>query len=193
MHSNTDSHDGSGPRHKVFVSYHRANDQEYRDRFDALFANIHDIMVLQSAQIGDIDPSLHADTIRQKVRDEYLQDSTVTVVLVGAETWKRKHVDWEIASSIRDTQHSPRSGLFGILLPTYPRPHHIANVYAPYILPPRLYDNMLCDFAELYNWTDDSSLVQDWVHEAFQRKDKLEPNNSFRPFTDNLSGNRWWG
>nr|VFJ69199.1 MAG: MTH538 TIR-like domain (DUF1863) [Candidatus Kentron sp. FW] len=193
MHSNTDSHDGSGPRHKVFVSYHRANDQEYRDRFEALFTNIHDIMVLKSVQIGDIDPSLQTDTVRQKIRDEYLRDSTVTVVLIGAETWKRKHVDWEIASSIRDTQHNPRSGLLGILLPTYPKPYNRPNVYGPYSIPPRLYDNIQCDFAELYGWSDDPSLVRDWIHEAFQRRDQLKPNNSFESFTDNRSGNRWWG
>lgn len=29
-------------RHKVFVSYHHANDQEYRDLFEGLFDDIHD-------------------------------------------------------------------------------------------------------------------------------------------------------
>ena len=96
-------------RHKVFVSYHHANDQEYRNLFEGLFSFIHNIIVSKSVQIGDIDPNLKVDTIRQKIRDEYLRDSTVTVVLVGAETWKRKHVDWEIGASIRC------SGLLGIL------------------------------------------------------------------------------
>ena len=108
------------PRHKVFTSYHHHNDQSYRDQFERLFANSYDIMVSMSVQIGDIDPKLRVDTVRQKIRDEYLRDSTVTVVLIGAETWKRKHVDWEIGSSIRQTQLNPRSGLLGILLPSYP-------------------------------------------------------------------------
>ena len=43
-------------RHKVFVSYHHANDQDYRNYFEGLFANIYDIMVSKSVQIGDIDP-----------------------------------------------------------------------------------------------------------------------------------------
>ena len=118
-------------RHKVFVSYHHDNDQEYRDLFEGLFSDIHDIIVSQSVQIGDIDQNLKTDTIRQKIRDEYLRDSTVTVVLIGAETWKRKHVDWEIGASIRQTQYSSRSGLLGILLPTYP----IYPKYYPYTIP----------------------------------------------------------
>lgn len=104
----------SNYRHKVFVSYHHANDQYYRNKFEKLFTERYDIMVSKSVQLGDIDDNLNPETIRQKIRDEYIRDSTVTVVLIGAETWKRKHVDWEIAASIRDTQYNPRSGLLGI-------------------------------------------------------------------------------
>ena len=107
-------------RHRVFVSYYHREDQCYRNQFEGLFSDIHDIMISESVEIGDIDPNLNTETIRQKIRDEYLRDSTVTVVLVGAHTWQRKFVDWEIGSSIRQTQYSSRSGLLGILLPTYP-------------------------------------------------------------------------
>ena len=134
-------------RHRVFVSYYHAEDQYYRERFEGLFSDIHDIMVSESVEIGDIDPDLKTETIRQKIRDEYLKDSTVTVVLVGAHTWQRKFVDWEIGSSIRQTQHNSRSGLLGILLPTYPG--YANNSYDPHTIPPRLYDNIKCDFAKI--------------------------------------------
>ena len=101
-------------RHKVFVSYHHANDQWDREKFETLFSTYYGVMISKSVQIGDINPFLSTDSIRQKIRDEYLRDSTVTVVLVGKETWKRKHVDWEIASSIRQTKLNSRSGLVGI-------------------------------------------------------------------------------
>ena len=63
-------------RHKVFVSYHHANDQVYRDSFEYLFTNINEICVSKSVKIGDIDSNLKTETIRQKIRDEYLHDST---------------------------------------------------------------------------------------------------------------------
>jgi len=185
------------PRHKVFVSYHHSNwDQPYRNHFENLFANIHDVMISQSVQIGDINPNLATETIRQKIRDEYLRDSTVTVVLIGPETWKRKHVDWEIGSSIRQTQYNPRSGLLGIILPTYPRndnttqtPRSLADIfsphYDPYTIPPRLHDNIKCGFARIYNWSNDPTSVQEWIHEAFEKRNKVNPDNSYPSFVNN--------
>jgi len=177
------------PRHKVFVSYHHLRDQEFRNRFEYLFAYVNDVIISRSVQIGDIDPNIKTDTLRQKIRDEYLTDSTVTVVLVGAETWKRKHVDWEIAASIRHTQNNPRSGLIGIILPTYPRLDQ--TKYDLYTIPPRLYDNIKCRFAEIYNWSEDTAIIQKWIHEAFERRNKVNPNNSFPLFVNNRSGDRW--
>jgi hypothetical protein len=99
----------AGLRHKVFVSYHHANDQFYRNQFELLFADIYDVIVSKSVRIGDIESYLTTDTIRNKIRDHYLRDATVTVVLVGEQTWQRKHIDWEIGSSIRDTLYPTQS------------------------------------------------------------------------------------
>lgn len=178
------------PQHKVFVSYHHSiGDQKYRNDFEKLFAEKHDVMISKSVQIGDINPNLTTETIRQKIRDEYLRDSTVTVVLIGAETWKRKHVDWEIGSSIRQTQYNPRSGLLGILLPTYPRSD--PTKYNQFTIPPRLYDNIQCRFASIHNWSTDPAVVQKWIHDAFERRNKIDPDNSFPNFVNNRSGDRW--
>lgn len=180
----------SAIRHKVFVSYHHANDQLYRNYFENLFSNNYDIMVSKSVQIGDINPVLPPEIIRQKIRDEYLRDSTVTVVLIGSQTWQRKHVDWEIGSSIRQTQYNPRSGLLGIVLPTY---HwHDKNTYYPYTIPPRLYDNVRCGFAEIYYWSNNPFTVQTWIHASFERRNKINPNNSYQNFIYNRSGERWY-
>ena len=178
-------------RHRVFVSYYHREDQCYRNQFEGLFSDIHDIMISESVEIGDIDPNLNTETIRQKIRDEYLRDSTVTVVLVGAHTWQRKFVDWEIGSSIRQTQYSSRSGLLGILLPTYPG--YLFNNYDPHTIPPRLYDNITCGFATIHKWNDDPHTVQSWIHDAFQRRQSTEilPDNSCDSFKNNRSGERW--
>ena len=176
-------------RHRVFVSYYHDEDQGYRERFEKLFADIHGIMVPESVEIGDIDSNLKPETIHQKIRDEYLRDSTVTVVLVGEHTWQRKFVDWEIGSSIRDTENNPRSGLLGILLPTYPGSS--SNTYDRYTIPPRLHDNIECGFAKIYNWSDDPHRVQSWIHDAFKRRTEVLPDNSRDSFKNNRSGERW--
>jgi hypothetical protein len=177
-------------RHNVFVSYHHSiGDQNYRNEFESLFAERHEIMVSKSVRIGDIDPNLATDTIRQKIRDEYLRGSTVTVVLIGPETWQRKHVDWEIGASIRHTQYNPRSGLLGIILPTYARKD--TTKYSKYTIPPRLSDNIESGFAKIYNWSTDPAAVQQWIHEAYERRNKIIPDNSFPSFVNNRSGERW--
>ena len=87
-------------KHKVFISYHNANDEEYKKKFVETFGKIFDGFIDKSVSVGDIDSNLKTETIRQKIRDDFISDATVTIVLIGAETWKRKHVDWEISSSI---------------------------------------------------------------------------------------------
>lgn len=166
-------------RHKVFVSYHHANDESYRDKFDRICT---EILVPKSVQVGDIDPYLKTETIRQKIRDKYLRDSNVTVVLIGSETWKRKHVDWEISSSIRRTEANLRSGLIGILLPTHP---DYGKAYNPHTIPPRLYDNLSNGFATIHHWSSNAKVIQGWIHEAFNRRNKITPNNSRDLFRNN--------
>ncbi len=139
-------------RHKVFVSYHHEKDQGPRNRFEKLFADVYDIMDSRSVKIGDIPNGLNLDEISRRIRDGYLSDSTVTVVLVGKDTWRRKHVDWEIAAPVRDTDANPRSGLLGILLPGHPS--FGEGDRDPYVIPPRLHDNVECGFAKLYDWSD---------------------------------------
>lgn len=138
--------------HKVFVSYHHELDESRKNIFELRFENRFGAIIPGAVRIGDIDPSLPTETIRQKIRDEYLRDTSVTVVLIGALTWQRKHVDWEIASSIRDTIANPRSGLLGIILPSY-YDHHFAgrrDRYDPHTIPPRLHDNVEAGFATLH-------------------------------------------
>ena len=176
-------------RHKVFVSFHN-KDQDHKNRFETLFVDIYDTMVSKSVQDGDIDPNLKVDTVCQIIRDKYLRDSTVTVVLIGFETWKRKHVDWEIRSSIRHTEYNSRSGLLGILLPTYPG--YATNTYDPYTIPPRLHDNIECEFATIHKWSNDPDTVQSWIHKAFKRRhENPPPDNSRLSFKNNRSGERW--
>ncbi|SFG51857.1 TIR domain-containing protein [Neptunomonas qingdaonensis] len=192
-------------RHKVFVSYHHANDQAYRDQFERMFVYHHDIMVSHSVRIGDINEHMQVDRIRQIIRDKYLRDSTVTVVLIGSETWKRKHVDWEIGASLRHTQYSPRSGLIGILLPSYQPPkqglmqstgffnttNNPDRKYYEKTIPPRLVNNALGDFAKIYDWSSNPNEVQKWIHEAFLTRTKVIPDNSFPNFVNNRSRVEW--
>jgi hypothetical protein len=182
-------------RHNIFISFHHGEEKEpysgvhYKNEFIDMFQNTFDSIISRSVMEGDIDTSLKTETIRQKIRDEYLRNTTVTVVLIGPKTWQRKHVDWEISSSLRHTQYNKRSGLIGLLLPTYPL--FAENKYDPYTIPPRLYDNLKNGFASIYRWTNDPIFIQDKIHDAFLKKDKIIPDNSYPNYIYNKSGERW--
>ena len=165
-------------KHKVFISYHHENDQVYKGML--LYLNdLHDVFIDASVDTGDIDGNLSDDAIREKIRDEYLRDSTVTVLLVGKETKRRKHIDWEIYSSMFNGTVNKQSGVLVINLPiagdsNYQAAHGIAEKQAiypettawttisdraeyerrfPYV-PDRIIDNLLKDGAKVSvaNW-----------------------------------------
>lgn len=182
------------PRHKVFISYHD-EDREHKDRF---VRNMGDSIIDESVQLDDIDDTnLQVETIRRSIRDDYIADATVTIVLVGPCTWQRKYVDWEIGSSLRDTKNNSRCGLLGILLPQHP--DHGKKTYKARLVPPRLADNCGGDdpFARIYHlpgsWIESS--VRRWVSAAFLRRKKDPPPVNSRPqFRRNRSGpcSRGW-
>ncbi len=102
--------------HKVFISYHHENDWWYKERLVELGWQ-HSIFIDKSVDTGDVSDYLSDERIRETIRDEYLRDSTVTIVLVGTETKRRKHVDWEIYSSMYDGTVNKKSGVLVINLP----------------------------------------------------------------------------
>jgi hypothetical protein len=103
--------------HKVFISYHHENDQAHKEALLQFNAE-HRIFEDASVDTGDIGDDLDDETIRQKIRDDYLRDVSVTILLVGTETKCRKHVDWEIYSSMYDGKVNKRSGIVVITLPS---------------------------------------------------------------------------
>ncbi len=160
--------------HKVFISYHHANDQKYKEAllsFNGQGDNR--IFIDGSVDTGDISDNLTDEQIRAKIRDEYLKDTTVTILLVGEETKKRKHIDWEIYSSMFDGKVNKKSGILIIVLPSADSGHYRAShkgekekVYPettswssikdktklqeryPY-MPERIIDNMSCDNVDI--------------------------------------------
>lgn len=103
--------------HNVFISYHHENDQWYKDELLRISSQ-HKIFNDKSVNTGEIADDLSDEAIRVKIRDEYLRDSTVTILLVGTHTWGRKHIDWEIYSSMFDGVKNKKSGILVINLPS---------------------------------------------------------------------------
>ena len=108
--------------HKVFISYHHKKNQYYKeellrlnDKYKLLYGT--PIFIDSSVDTDDIPENLPDEKIREKIRDDYLQDSTVTILLMGTETKNRKHIDWELYSSMYNGKINKQSGILVVNLP----------------------------------------------------------------------------
>lgn len=152
-------------RRKCFVSYHTADrDQvaEFLDEFGSEF-------IAKTVGVTDEDDFIESDDtgyVMDRIRTKYLGDSTVTLALMGACTWARRYVDWEIYSSLRSSKHSSVNGLLAVALPnssgTDPR------------LQQRIADNLTRDadgidvgYARWYTYPNNTSSLKSWIEDAY--------------------------
>lgn len=108
-------------RRKCFISYYHADREEMND-FVSDFDHADDCFIargLGQEMTDDIIDSANPDYVMSQIRKRFLSDSTVTIVLIGACTWSRRYVDWEIQSSLRRGQSITTNGLLGVKLPSY--------------------------------------------------------------------------
>ncbi|MGE7471994.1 TIR domain-containing protein [Bosea sp. NPDC003192] len=129
-------------RRKIFVSYHHGGDQGY---YDDLSVTMHDrlYLLMDNSLERQIDSSNH-DYIMRRIREHHLHGSSCTVVLCGANTWRRKYVDWEIQASL-----DQQMGLVGVWLPTLPLLSNNGTEK-----PARLQENIDSGYAVWISWRD---------------------------------------
>jgi len=111
----------SDTKHEVFISYHH-EDQEEVDEFIKNFSDEKNIFIARALGVNmsdDIINSNDTDYVMRRIRELYLNKSTVTIVMLGKCTWTRKYVDWEIQSSLRQGENIIPNGVLGVKLPSY--------------------------------------------------------------------------
>lgn len=149
-------------RHKCFVSYHIDDIDEVTKFLDVYGSEF----IPRSVGLTDEDDFVNStddEYIKQRIREVYLSDSTVTIVLLGKCTWTRKFVDWEISSSLRNDTVNKRSGLLVIPLPSM---NNTAN------LPTRVADNWVKDdgnasYALYLSYPSTTSSLRKYIDDAF--------------------------
>ena len=77
---------------KIFISHHHELNNKHREYIQSLVEQLGytDITPDEKTKVDD---SLSDEQIRQKIRDEYLKDVDVTIVVVGSDTKNRKFID----------------------------------------------------------------------------------------------------
>jgi len=165
-------------RHKCFITFHQV-DRDYVEKFVTRFDDVFIPKVLGVSDLDEFIDSNDPNYVMRRIREKYLTDSTVTIMLAGTCTWARRFVDWEIASSLRDDKNNKRSGLIGIKLPYMPA--GTTRVID------RFHDNMQCGYAKFYSYPDSSTDLRRWIEAALERRDTVAPDNSASLYVRNRS------
>lgn len=108
-------------RRKCFISYHH-RDQGEVNSFIRTFDHNHDLFIsrgLGEEMTNDIISSTDTDYVMRRIRERFLSDSTVTILMLGRCTWARRYVDWEIQASLRRGINTTPNGLLAIKLPSF--------------------------------------------------------------------------
>lgn len=150
-------------KRKVFISHHKGDRVEV-DEFISGFDSVFIPKVLGANDNYDFINSTNTDYVMQRIREKYLMDSTVTIVLLGSCTHSRRYVDWEIKSSLRQGELMP-NGLIGIVLPS-------RNNKA--ILPRRLKDNWSKESQDCYArfkpYPSSELNLFKWIEDAYRAR-----------------------
>jgi len=154
-------------KRKVFVSFHHGSDQYYFELFTGTFGVSYDVFYDQSldGHIRSDDP----EYVNRAIREDYIRGSSLTIVLCGRETWKRKYVDWEISSTLH-YEHA----LLAIILPTAQKTYD-----GKVIVPDRLHAKLVTGYAHLTNWPTDAANLKWNIEEAIRKgSQKSQIDNS---------------
>ena len=143
---------------RIFVSYHHGNDQQWYDKFVAVFGQTYDLFMDSSLE-RKVD-SDDCDYTRRRIREENIAGSSMTIVLCGPETWKRRWVDWEIQTTL-NKEHA----LLGIVLP-----NSMPDPAGRYIVPDRLLENINSGYAYWIPWPQSIQELAAAIAEAQNRR-----------------------
>lgn len=169
------------PRRKVFISYFKGD----KPWVDALVRDYGQpgtgVFIPSVVGVKDEDDFVDSDNpdyIISAIRERYIQDTSVTIVVVGQCTHSRKYIDWEIKSSLRQPADGMPNGLLGLAV-TPPNDYSGKPIW--HVLPDRFSKNYVqnqpdISYARYYNWPASAADLRRWIEEAYN----LAANNADR-------------
>ena len=119
----------------------------------------------------DLINSDNDDYVMSRIRQDYLSDSTVTLVFIGKNTWTRKFVDWELAASLHQG-------------PVVGKPNGVLAILSPKldeaVLPDRFVDNWEPGYAKFYPYPTNKTQLTKWIGGAFDARDDEDQCRSIK-------------
>jgi len=152
-------------RRKCFVSYYGRD----RDEVKQFLKDFGDVFIAKEIGVTDADDfidSLDPEYVMGRIRAEHLEDSTVTLLMLGTCTHSRRYIDWELKASLRRGAYTP-NGLVAIKLPSTGRTVHA---------PDRFMDNWNREdeakgYAMFRGYPGTKADLRGWIESAYGRRE----------------------
>lgn len=158
---------GLKPKRNVFISYHHGDDTEVR-AFVKRWTETEKVFTPKGLGLRFTDDIIKSDNpeyVMSQIRKKYLEDASVTIVLLGSCTHSRRYVDWEIKASLRQEEGGLPNGLTGIILPS------LGNTA---YLPPRLEENWnkahFSCYARFWISPRSASELRGWIEDTYSAR-----------------------
>jgi hypothetical protein len=130
-----------------------------KTRFAATPTVREDYEFFQDRPLDDEVDSGDLEYVNRVIPEDHIEGSSVTIVLCGLETWKRRFIDWEIASTLHH-EHA----LLGILIPGTP-----TRGDGKIAVPDRLYDNIQSGYAGFITWPNMAAELNTYIEKAISK------------------------
>jgi hypothetical protein len=101
---------------KIFISYVRNDSKKY---INEIKKKLTDMQFDPITEMVDLTKKYDDQGIRTIIRDKYMKDCDYVLVLLSKNSWKRKHIDWEISAALRDSKFNPRKAVVTVFMPSY--------------------------------------------------------------------------
>lgn len=155
-------------RRRVFISYHEADTVAVEDFIKTFGPSGEGAFTHKAVGLfgqGDFVDSTDPKYVMQRIREKYLEDSTVTIVLLGHCTHSRRYVDWELKASLTQPALGLPNGVIGIILPTLRTEAH---------LPDRFRENWALGhsncYATLWQYPTSGAVLRTWIEDAYEAR-----------------------
>lgn len=176
---------------KIYISCYENNDYDYKNKLIEKNFNRNNMLfgLINKEDINNEIFRKDKTNFIEIIKNKFLQDSEVLVLLVGEETKKRKSIDWEIRAAMTKTSLFDKCGILIVYLDDVIKKYHgkIPREILPKIISKNI-NNKDCFFLET-TWNKfihSYETIEKYINVAFAygKMSKYELDKEIKEFDD---------
>lgn len=160
----------------IFISYYYNESREYMEKIKKFLETKFDNINIIYERVNYKHKGLNDKAITKIIRENYLRISSLIIILLSKNAWKRKHIDWELSAALRHTKSNSRKPVIAILTPDYGTTF-LSQTNKTSI---RIIRNVKNEYIEIIFWNNFFNVnnVKEIINKAIENSKKINPINN---------------